>query len=969
MEKPLLRGFVGLTTNIKEQRLIKLPEESSEIKISKSKNWEKIKQRNIEREKNLDKVDITSVAFNLFTTEEIDTYAVTTVNSKAQYGRNTVRDPLMGPHAQNDPCETCGKTLKTCNGHYGKIIIPHLMHPLCVNVIKLVLSCVCNSCGGLLTTEEEIKIHGIDRMRGINRLKAIKNISTSSCKRFVNKPGIEPCEPQPIYKSVKAKTLKSEFKYEYMLPYTYEGSDEEFFRKPYHEKENENDKERGIYQILASISEQDARLLGFNYGSHPKNMIINRLMVIPYCARPDSTHLDKFIPDDLTVMYNDIVSCTLEYFNAKNPQEKDELIRSLNFKISHMMKNTDGAYKQNNTRIYSDFLKRIQGKDAIIRAHIMGKRVNFSARSVLTPGSNLRVDEVGVPEYMVKNLTRPVKVNQLNIKELQSKYDNDKIVEIIPSSGQYSNMRNLVSKKWRTENKNYKLKIGDVVHKVLEDGDIVLVNRHPTLHKQNILALKAKILPIRSIQFGLPITLPMAADYDGDEVNLHVPQTEEAYIEAEQLLGLHVNLMNEETNRPMVALVFDSLTGSLFLTEPEEKVEELQEKINKLKNNLISIKDEKQKEEISKQIEKLELEMEKYKDKVMLDPVVFNQCLSRVADTEQFPTLKERVQRYGVKWGSGRSLYSAAFPSDFDYNKFGVIVKEGVLVKGKLNKSIIGTKDGGFITEMYKQLGGSAVVNFLTDAQFIINEYMSMRGFSIGLDDCIPDDPNFKRELDEKIETAIVKSMSLVSKTNDKFLEELQEKKIMDKLTAFRSEMINITQKYMRPESSLLFMVNAGKGEMVNITQMGASLGQITISNKRIPANLDGNRSLPVFEPNDPNPRARGFIINSYGSGMTPTEFFFVAQGGREGVSNRAVHTASTGYLEHQIIKACEDIYVATDGSVRSGDSAIIQFVYGDDGFNAGELTNVKIRNEDIPFFRDIQQLANKTNRKFGATV
>lgn len=484
-------------------------------------------------------------------------------------------------------------------------------------------------------------------------------------------------------------------------------------------------------------------------------------------------------------------------------------------------------------------------------------------------------------------------------------------------------------------------------------------------------------------------------DFDGDEINIHVPQTIEAYAEAEQLLGVYQNLMSAQTNKPMIGIVYDTLSGAYLLSYPQEEYErsgqniikyverqqELPNQIEVLRRKLQSLQSgTPQHTKLTRDIETLTVELNNMsrliqqqearrtvvEQRLRIDPVVFNQAISNVTDAPQYDTLFQRLNKYGVDPQSGRALLSACFPEDFDYNANGVLIQEGVLIRGVLTKDTLGNKDGSIIGEMVKQLGGLITVDFMSDIQFVVRDFLQQHGLSVGIDDCMPDEPNFRREMDEAITTASLKVIALSGKPTNKIVEERQERKILESLESFKNVGDKIVQKYFNPDSAILVMANSGaKGTMFNSVQMSAVLGQIKVSGRRIQANLAGNRALPAFEPGDPDPRARGFCVNSFGSGLEPTEFFFHAQGGREGLTDTAVNTAQTGHLQHQLIKAAEDIHVSPDGSVRSADNAIVQFVYGDDGFDASALGGVNIRGENIPLFRNIEALAFKINRKY----
>lgn len=894
-----------------------------------------------QREDRLPLSEIESVEISLYTTEEIDRLAVVNVTSSEREGPNTVRDLKMGPHNENMVCETCARDIHECPGHFGKIILPRLMHPLVVNSIIHVLGCVCNSCSALLVTREQLEKEGITSMRGFKRLQEIKQLVARlkpKCNRYANDPKVKPCEANPTYLGVR------ENKDSYKLAYRY-GTKGAISYLPPGLPDDEDG--RCVYNILDNISDEDAALLGF-VTTHPRNMVIDRLLVVPYCARPDMYPDNGVIQsDDLTTLYMEIVKAVKKYNAETDEAKKDERLKELYFKVSHILKN-DGKYSQSSGKVFTDIKKRIQGKNAIVRSNIMGKRVNFAGRTVAGPGYYLRVDEVGIPRLMAAKLTRPIMVTAMNLAELQAKYDAGKVKHIIKASGKGAGSRMPVTAAFQRT--NYKLQIGDIVERELEDGDLVLINRQPTLHKQNILGLYARIIDDRVVRINLSVTTPLNADFDGDEINVHVPQTLEAYVEAEQILGVYNNLMDGQKNKPMIGIVFDTLVGAYLLSYPEEEYDKVVAKLAKDPDDPVLL-DQK----------------ERLRHKILLDKDMYETSLDRIRDAPQLQTLSARLDKYGINKYSGRALLSACFPEDFDYSAHGVVIKEGVLLKGVLSKATLGREDGSIISEMYKQLGGYVTVDFMSDIQFVVGQYLQLRGFSVGMDDCIPEDPHFREKLLQEGDAAITKVVHLLAeKPADAFAAERQEKKVLQTLENFKNTGDNIVQKYHKPDSAILVMARSGaKGTQYNAIQISAALGQVKVSGRRIQANLPGERSLPVYEPGEKDPKSRGFCTNSFSTGLEPTEFFFHVQGGREGLTDTAVNTADTGSLQHQLIKSAEDIHISADGSVRSADNTIVQFVYGDDGFDASHLGSVKILGENVPFFRNIQQLADKINRKY----
>lgn len=991
------------------------------------------------REAELPFAQIDAVGFNLFSTEEIDELAVVDITRPDKEGPHTVRDLHLGPHNESQSCETCAGSFRACSGHYGKVVIPKIIHPLAIAHVIQLLGCVCNSCGGLLLTKEDLDKEGITRMTGLRRLQATKELTSrlglTSCNRYDNVPGVAPCQKGlPIYGSVKEMTDQKDYKLSYKFS---KKQDVKYFRTP-------ND----IYKILDSISPSDAELLGFIHGSHPRTLISERLLIIPYCARPDLYQDDTFYPDDISSIYSEIIKKANDYWDTRIPSaEKENIIKELYFKIKHLMRNEGGQYKQGTAKVYTDITSRFQGKTALIRSHLLGKRVNFAGRTVAGPGGYLRVDEIGIPEAMAVKLTRPIVVTDLNRAEMQSRYESRRVLYITPRTGRFAGNRIMVTEQFVRENPNYQVRVGDTLDRILEDGDVVLVNRQPTLHRQSIIALRAKIIPGRIVLINLSITSPLNADFDGDELNIHVPQTIEAYAEAEILYSTQAGLMNDQTNQPMMGIVYNGLTGAYLMSRDDDTVENrrlyseltaqyeqmtdeleeyqaslvppneyeryitLEDTVSRLQHALDTIADIDTAEYINMtyELDRAKRDLNRKRNEIkqivdtesdpqrinahtqlymriieiqktigMLDPIVFNQCLVYLADRPQFESLRQRCQEQGLIWGTGKSLLSAAFPIGFYYNTVDesetdpkkiakqITIRNGILLRGTLSKDSIGRSDNNIIAEMYKHLGPTATVNFMSDVQIVTREYLQARGFTVGYDDCVSDDPTFQDELSKLIADAEVKVLALSGPSSNKIQADAQERQILKALDIVKSAGDKIAVEKLRKDNNMMIMVYAGsKGTSLNLAQISSLLGPQRVNGQRIPANMPGNRTLPIYRPGDQDPRARGFCRSSFYSGLGPDEMFFHAMGGREGITDTAVNTANVGQLGHNLINSAADNHVSHDGSVRTADGSIIEFVYGGDGFNAGELGTVKIRNEAIPFFRNLKQLAYTISAKY----
>lgn len=971
--------------------------EEEKTKISKE-HIEKIQQERVlayEFERGIEESDIQDLVMNLYTTEEIDNIAVINVSSEEDNGPLSLRDPRMGPHSENQPCQTCFKTHVNCIGHFGKLVVPTIPHPQCLPIIVDILKVVCNSCGGLLFNRQELEFNGVLKYSGLNRLREMKNLikSTHQCTRSSasgskddSKSGEKRCAPNPTFKSAKNSKDKAK------IFYTYGDSDQVFWYSP--------DK---VANIFSSISEEDAKLMGFVQGAHPRNMIIDRILVLPLSTRPDVYQGGRMMPDDFTVGYKDLIRFINEYKREEtSARRKEDLLDSICYTYGHILNNSDQRYKQGNVKIFKSLKQRVQGKTGLVAESLMGKRVNFAARTVGDSGPDLRVDEVGIPRIMAKELTVPVVVTTYNREELQTCYDENRVNSITRKKGAHSGQRVLVSASFKKKFPNYRLQNGDMIERHLQDGDVVIIGRQPTLHKQNMIAVKVRLIDDLVFRINLSLTTPLNADFDGDELNVHVPQTIEAYIEAMQLLSVGHNLMSSQVNAPMMAITYDTLLGSYLLTEPDYYLEvERPAKISELEKNSLELEKQKQKlvsekqkslsdpkvsDKMNKDIEKLEqritktqkelailkdeAELEFHRERAKIDPDIFSDLIMLMYEQPDFLTLRQRVEKYGIPFESRKTLFSSVLPIDFYYNKNNIVIKEGVLIQGLINKKAIGAADGGIISEMYKQLGAQKTIDFMSNVQFLIKEYNMHHGFSVGLADCISDNPKFYEELRIHLEDAKlqVEAISIKPGQNvNPIIAEQIEKKSMEILDNAKTKSDNIAMKYISQLNNLQIMSasrSGAKGEATNSIQIMSTMGQQKESGKRIPASLPGGRSLPVYKPGDTDPTSRGFCMESFASQLTPEGFYHHNYASREQLINTSNNTAVTGHLYNKLAKAGEDVHISGDGAVCSASGSIIQFSYSD-SFDASHLTSTKINKDSIPFFRNIDTLAFAINSKY----
>lgn len=922
----------------------------------------------------------------VFDPETLRREAVVKVEKEGVEGTGTVNDPRMGVTDNGKVCGTCFKDNLDCPGHLGYISLnTYIIHPLFLDMVVKVLKSVCNSCGELLLSPEDIKDKGFARFSGSERLKLIAEASEKLPCRATHHGNVHVCQPNPEYLAGRTKELK---KVMYKLKAVGQKKGKEIERTP-----------EEIYHIFGTISQADAEALGFLNGSHPQRLILTAFPVIPPNARPDRIRDGYRGKDYLTELYINIVKSNNRLAKSLSESERADAITKLTEAIRLFIDNSDSRATQGNRRDLTTIKQRIQGKKALIRGALMGKRVNYTGRTVLGPEPSLKYGQIRVPEKMAPYLTVLERVASYNMGKLTGLLRAGRVSYIIPGEGNFKGKRIRIDPK---SSKEYTLRFGDQVERWLTNGDYVIFNRQPTLHKQSMTGYEVVLGKPMTIGLHLSDTTPKNADFDGDEGNVHSLQTIGAMSEARELMNVKNCLMNAQTNKPAVGVVYDGITGAYLMTQ------------------LIDGKG------------------------VTVDKAVYNDLMLLLTNQESLPSLDQRLKEMGVEKYSGRGLFSTLLPPDFYYSKGAVTIIMGVLVHGTITKDHIGPASGSIVQALYKEYGANRVMDFLTDAPFLINGWLEHHGFSVGLKDCyvgaeaspeqlrqairdiltdsgqleverleqeleeidrftypqryadlqrqlvvarnrvdrdllsqIPalvenrtevGNATIRRLLDEEIAKAKLNVEALGTKLDDPLEEERRESQIVGYVNVTSEVGRRISTEQLAPSNALNVMALSGaKGSVSNIAQITGMLGQQFILGQRMPVTIsEGQRCLPYFEEGNLDPESRGFCKSSFLSGMTPAELFFHQAGGREGLMDTAIKTSETGSIHHQLIKALEDIKIAYDGSVRNATGTIFQFAYGEDGFDAGDLEPVKIDSVDTTFFTNVERVVGRINASFG---
>lgn len=832
----------GCPTNIFEGTFLAKAPEDLGIRVTKQEKEILLAQAR-KRIKDLPTLMIERISYTIFSHEELLEKAMFKVTKTDDEGLHTVNDFRGGVVNDDELCPTCTSDNLECPGHFGIIVLnQQIIHPLFRREVIDVLTSVCNSCGGLLLSRDTLEEKGILRLSGSKRLRALAEASKKlHCRRSHENmsAGVAGCIPNPVYKASKVKEVGRIF-------YSYDG------------KKGTADNLRTVEeveQILDAITQEDAELMGFSGQSHPRRFIMKSLPVIPICARAPVFQDGMVLKDDITSMYQDIVRYNQELLNPElqaDEKKREDVVKVLIFAIEHLIDNADAKYRQGRMKPYRDIKGRVQGKEAIIRNLIQGKRVNFSARTVLGPDPNLKFGQIRIPRIWAPYLTFPEIVSPSNIGRLTRLFRAGQVTHITPGAGKYEGRRLKVNDRIQKE---HQLAFGDTVDRWLQTGDqftphsYVAFNRQPTLHKQSIMGYEVVLGDAMTIGLHLAYTPPHNADFDGDEGTVHAPQSNEAMLELALLMNVKNCIMNAQNNKNIIGVVYDALTGAYLLTQPETFVA----------ND------------------------------------VFMNIVSFLENADGRETLYERLDRYHIPRNSGRALFSAILPEDFYYRKNDVLIRDGILVSGVISKDHLGSSHGSIIQVLMKDYGQDVTINFLTDVYNVMREWLDVRGFSVGLDDCFLTGTDSDKLIQYEVQRAKMLVRSMGWKMTDPLEEERREKQIIAYLNTAKGLGARISEENLPPDNAFNVMAKSGsKGSTFNIAQITGILGQQFVQGQRMPETISGGRrALPYFPEDSLDPAARGFVSNSFLTGLTPAEMFFHQAGGREGLTDTAVKSVT----------------------------------------------------------------------------
>jgi len=862
-------------------------------------------------EMNLPEFKITGVVFSVFSEENINAlsvYDVKNVNKSYNLYEST-DDPRGGTIENNRLCPTCGKTNQDCVGHLGKIELPvNIIHPFFRDIAVMTLQTICFTCNRILITEKIIKDQGINNLHGRKRLTAIAAFCKSNIRCTNPK-----CGPRPIF---IPKSNENETRYVW------------YKIKIGKKEELEYLTVETIKMKLNAISDKDAHLLGF-INNHPRNFVINFIPVIPLTSRPYIVREGEKRDDYLTSTYSDILNKKTESIQQEETDKKepyyDAIILFLNCMITGAEPCEKGFSKGGRKEHKKAILERLSRKDGLIRKHLMGKRVDYSARSVIGDNGMLQFNQVALPIAM-KQITIPEIATKYNLEHLRDLSRRGEVSYICPKEGDQAGI------KLKFNINKHIIRIGDKVGRSTQEDDIVLLNRQPTLHLQSMIGQRVKFQDKGSIGVHLSSTPGLNADFDGDEGNIHFLQTTDARVEGLILMSASSTIISKGDSKPQSTLVYNSITGAYLLTGDDVILNQIEwdEGVKSMRN------------------------VSKYVDKNM-------------------STLYDRAPESMMEWIGdgkypGKLITSLLFPPDFWYKGGDVFISNGIIRSGRLTKQQVGSGHGSLIQSFCKWYGSKITTDFISASNYLFNWYIELSGLSLSIDDFIPNElSEFKKFRDTEVR--LLNNLFVVMKNAVGNFE--KEKEIEHKQQMIRNTN-NIIQKELdkiiSTENNLSLMMKSGaKGDKEKIMHMIGYRGQINVGNTLPQKNItEGRRWLSTFDVNDNSVYATGLSRTSLIEGLGPNPFYAMAQEGRLNVMDRQLRTAETGYMQRRIIKAQEDLIASYDGAVYSQTGHIVQYSYGV-GFAVDKMVQY-YEDEDNSFFTfiDTSELCGRINTMNG---
>ena len=791
---------------------------------------------------------------------------------------NGLLDKRMGISDWSYTCTTCHYRMQYCNGHFGHIVLANVLFNMqLLDLVGLILNIYCCHCSTLLWNKKYCELTElIKTKKNGDRIRFLKDLlkNVRHCHNCNSPVG-------------KAKIVKKLGIIEIVIEKVFNG-------KLFIEKKNA----KQVFNILKNIRNNEASILGIS--CHPKDLMYENFIVPPVTIRPsikgDFTDASSQ-EDQLTMRITKIVKANKNtLIHKEKEKENDSLIKYSNDHINLLQLevatyiNNESlkmpkTVLKNNAPLKSLVTRFKGGKKGRIRGNLMGKRVNHYGRTVISPDPLLKINEVYVPVTIAKNLTYPEIVTTHNIKRLTLNVQNG--MNIYPGANSLTTFKNGSYKTILLNNKLVELKLGDEVNRHLINGDVILINRQPTLHKYGILAHYVKVKDdenLNTLRINPSVCKGYGADFDGDEMNIFTSQSILTEIELENITDVKYNIISAKNSLPIVGAVYDTVIGIYYLTKFKEI----------------------------------------YNNEDLIDLLV----------STDLPNFKkfDKNKKY-----MGTEFFDLIMPENINLTNKSVIIKNSKIVSGYIDGYVI--KEGQpntLIQEIWNLYNPDMTQSIIDNMTKIAINFNIFNGFTISINDYI-----INKEIQENIKQlfkteklkALCKITESENNVNDLNHEEV-ETYIKDILNGISTKLSTYIVKNLSDDNNNIIMLNSkSKGKSENIVKMLGCAGQQNFDGKRM-LKIYNNRTLPYFHQNDDSPFARGFIESSFTKGMNVEELLMSTSTSRNSLITQAIKTADTGYVQRKLVKSAEDFLIKYDYYVRNSSESVLQFVYGDSGID-----------------------------------
>jgi len=592
-----------------------------------------------------------------------------TRQNHAVHSTNSIYDGRMGTCDRDILCETCQNNVTLCIGGFGTInlLVPYFFPENSKYIIFLV-SLVCSNCSNILITHDEYKLFDSKFRKKLFKIKDPLKIFNS---KWLNNKICSNCGgtnlsiveeflsiknnqlPIPIFINVKTKTAV----------------DLDI-----------------IKNILDKIDVEQLNKIEINI--NPGTLLNSYLPVIPICLRPPTQFITQHGFSDLSTLYNALVKDITKFSNIKTSNSKSLLIRTVYERVEMIQTNRKNRPLPNLPRAPQSIQKRIEEKNGRVNQNINGKRVNYSGRAVVGGYPNGKFGYVEVPKSMAEEMTVPYFISNLdNIEEWIKIY---KPLRVIKTNGNVY---------WFKFIKPKFLQIGDILERPLCNDDIILFNRQPTLRIESIMPMRIRIVNCNTFRLNLAFTTAYNADFDGDEMNMHVLQDQIATVECLELMDPKELIISSQNGDPIICPVQDALLGLYLLSTS----------INVTLYNIYDIL--------------VEINMS------------YNFFRKKVTEWNKLTKTSSIYILNSNNLVDSRLTLSLLFSSLFSYNDNKINIVNGCIISGILTKKSV----KGIIHKYYFFIGKQETADLIDRIHSITNYVLAIKGFSLGLQDCYID--------------------------------------------------------------------------------------------------------------------------------------------------------------------------------------------------------------------------------------